>query len=98
MKRLGGVWPAVVSFENLLVAYRKARLGKAGSPDVALFGLNLERELFALQRQLRDGSYRPGEYRLFTLYERKPRQIAAAPFRDRVVHHALLNIVEPALD
>ena len=98
MKRLGGVWSTVVSFENLLLAYRKARRGKGGSPDVALFTLNLERELFALQGQLRDGSYRPGGYRLFTLYERKPRQIAAAPFRDRVVHHALMNIIEPALD
>ncbi len=44
------------------------------------------------------GEYRPGAYRLFTLYERKPRVIAAAPFRDRVVHHAVMNLIEPPLD
>ena len=98
MKRLGGVWSAITAFDNLLLAYRKARRGKASRPAVAYFGLDLERELLTLQRQLRSHSYRPGEYRLFTIYERKPRRIAAAPFRDRVVHHALMNIIEPPLD
>lgn len=98
MKRLGGVWESVVGFDNLYLAYRKARRGKGASPDVARFGLNLERELLALQRDLVSGAYRPGPYRLFTIYERKPRQIAAAPFRDRVVHHAVMNLVEPPLD
>ena len=62
------------------------------------FELNLERELLALQRELADGCHQPGAYRLFTLYERKPRLIAAAPFRDRVVHHAVMNVIEPPLD
>ena len=43
-------------------------------------------------------TYRPGAYRLFTIYERKPRLIAAAPFPDRVVHHAVMNVIEPPLD
>ncbi|MEN8260451.1 MAG: RNA-directed DNA polymerase [Pseudomonadota bacterium] len=98
MKRLGQVWAEVVSFENLLLAYRKARMGKGRSPAVAHFALNLERELLTLQAQLHDGSYQPGAYRLFTVYERKPRLIAAAPFRDRVVHHAVMNSIEPPLD
>lgn len=97
-KRLGYLWQEVVSFENLLLAYRKARCGKQQKPEVATFSLNLENQLLTLQQQLLNGSYLPGEYRLFTIYERKPRLIAAAPFRDRVVHHALLNIVEPLLD
>ena len=45
MKRLGGIWDQIVSFDNLLLAYRKARRGKGRSPDVARFGLNLEKEL-----------------------------------------------------
>lgn len=98
MKRLDGIWSWLVSFENLLRAYRKARLGKRGSLAVAEFGLGLERELLDLQRELQDGSYRPGDYRLFTIYERKPRVISAAPFRDRVVHHAVMNLLEPRLD
>jgi len=98
MKRLGGIWPRLVSFENLLDAFRKARRGKRRSPAVAQFSLNLERELIGLQRELDAGDYGPGRYRLFTIYERKPRLIAAAPFRDRVVHHAIMNVVEPSLD
>lgn len=69
-----------------------------GSVAVAEFGLNLERELLRLRRELQDGTYRPSKYRLFTIYERKPRVIAAAPFRDRVVHHAVMNVIERPLD
>lgn len=98
MKRIDGIWAQLTSFDNLLRAYRQARLGKRARPAVADFGLHLEQELFALQRALRDGSYRPGRYRLFTIYERKPRVIAAAPFRDRVVHHAVMQVIEPPLD
>ncbi|GAB6141931.1 RNA-directed DNA polymerase [Methylosoma difficile] len=97
-KRLSNLWPQVVSFENLYQAYRLARRGKQQKNAVAQFSLNLETELLALQQQLMDGNYQPGVYRLFTLYERKPRAIAAAPFRDRVVHHALLKVVEPLID
>ena len=98
MTRIDGIWDAVISFENLLRAYRKARRGKRRRPGVAEFGLNLERELLALQRSLHERTYQPGEYRLFTIYERKPRMIAAAPFRDRVVHHAVMQVIEPPLD
>ncbi|MBT7307329.1 MAG: RNA-dependent DNA polymerase [Gammaproteobacteria bacterium] len=98
MRRIGNLWPRLLTFENLLLAYRKARCGKKQRKSVAYFTLNLERELLQLQRELGEGSYQPGEYRLFTIYERKPRNIAAAPFRDRVVHHALMNVIEPPLD
>ena len=98
MKRLGGIWRQLVGFQNLVLAYRKARRGKRSRPGVAEFGLDLERQLIALQRELENGEYRPGAYRLFTIYDRKPRIIAAAPFRDRVVHHAVMNLIEPPLD
>ncbi len=98
MKRVGGLWPQIVEYANLLSAYRKARRGKATRPAVARFVLDLETNLFNLQQALVEHRYRPGGYRLFKIYDRKPRQIAAAPFRDRVVHHALMNVVEPLLD
>jgi RNA-directed DNA polymerase len=98
MKRLSKLWPQVLDFANLYLAYRKARRGKQNRDAVAAFSLNLENELLRLHTQLQDHSYCPGAYRLFTVYERKPRQIAAAPFCDRVVHHALMNVVEPLLD
>lgn len=98
MRQLDGIWSAVTSFENLLRAYWTARRGKRSRRGVAEFGLNLERELLGLQCSLREGTYQPDEYRLFTIYERKPRLIAAAPFRDRVVHHAVMQMIEPVLD
>ncbi len=98
MKRLGGLWPEIATFETLWHAYRRARRGKRDRPGVAEFGLDLERNLFQLRDELVQGTYRPGPYRLFTIYERKPRLIAAAPFRDRVVQHAVMAIMEPPLD
>ena len=98
MKRVGNLWPRVIGFENLLLACHKARLGKRRRTEVSRFELNLEAELFGLKEELETFSYRPGGYRLFKIYERKPRMIAAAPFRDRVVHHALMNVLEPAID
>jgi RNA-directed DNA polymerase len=98
VKRVGNLWPRVVAFDNLLLAFRRARSGKRRRPPVAGFELVLERELLSLQRELMSGAYVPGDYRLFTIYERKPRLIAAAPFRDRIVHHALLNVIEPPID
>lgn len=98
MKRIGGLWETLISFDNLYLAYRRARRGKCARPDVARFMLNAEGELLQLQRELCDGTYRPGAYRQFTIYERKPRVISAAPFRDRIVHHAIMNLVEAPLD
>ncbi|MCG7928358.1 MAG: reverse transcriptase/maturase family protein [Candidatus Thiodiazotropha taylori] len=98
MKRLSGIWSQIIDFENLFCAWRKAQRGKKHSPEVSRFALNMEAELIDLQRDLKNGHYTPGEYRLFTIYERKARQIAAAPLRDRIVHHAIMNLLEPPLD
>lgn len=51
-----------------------------------------------LQNELLEKSYTPGRYRTFVVYERKPRLISAAPYRDRVVHHALCNVIEPIFE
>lgn len=69
--------------------------GKRSRPDVAAFVLRLEPELLRLRRELLAGDYRPGPYRTFWVLDPKPRQISAAPFRDRVVHHALTAALEP---
>ena len=65
---------------------------------MAAFFLDLEGELLKLQAELRDGRYQPGPYRQFWIRDRKPRLISAAPFRDRVVHHAVMAPLEPWLD
>ena len=98
MKRYGQLWDGVISFKNLLLAAEKARRGKRFKPGVARFFFHLETELVRLQEELTFMTYRPGPYRTFTIYEGKPRQISAAPFRDRVVHHALTGILEPIFE
>lgn len=98
MKRHFHLFHCIASFENLLAASRKARLAKRFKDDVARFEFDLERRLLRLRDELLDGSYRPGAYRSFWIDEPKPRLINAAPYRDRVVHHALCGVIEPIFD
>jgi len=85
-------------WENLLWAYYRASKGKRGHPNVAAFEYALEDNLLALQAELHSRAYRPGAYVSFVIHEPKRRLISAAPFRDRVVHHALCNLIEPLFE
>lgn len=98
MKRKGNFYPQIYAFENLWLAAKKAQKGKRTRTDVARFNLRLESELLQLRDQLQFQTYRPGGYRQFFVYEPKKRLISAAPYRDRVVHHALHNIIEPIFE
>lgn len=98
MKRHRNLYPQITSFENLLAAAKQAQRGKRYRDPVLEFNANLEAELFQLQRELRHQTYEPGAYTLFEIYEPKRRVISAAPYRDRVVHHALCNVIVPLFD
>ncbi len=98
MKRTGNLWTQLTSWENLMEAARAAARAKRSRPDVARFLHHLETNLCAIQRELEEGVYRPGAYRTFWIHDPKPRQISAAPFRDRVVHHALTRVLEPVFE
>lgn len=98
MKRYGNLYSQVTAFENLYTAYRKAAKGKRGQANVAAFEFNLEHNLFTLQEELAAKTYQPGAYRSFYIHDPKYRLISAAPFRDRVVHHALVNVIEPLFE
>jgi RNA-directed DNA polymerase len=98
MKRYGNLWSQIIAFENLLKAARQAQKGKRFRQNVLEFNFQLEQELFKLQTELQTKTYRPGQYRTFEIYDPKPRIISAAPYRDRVVHHALCNIIAPLLE
>jgi retron-type reverse transcriptase len=98
MKRYGGLYERITSFENLYLAARSARLGKRHKQSCAAFEMNIEEGLTALREELLQKTYCPGAYREFTIYERKPRRISAAPYRDRVVHHALCRVIEPIFE
>ncbi len=95
MKTYRSLYPKIWDFENLYLAYRKARKGKRGKPPAAAFEQVQEEELLALQDELRTKTYLPGPYHSFYIHEPKRRLISAAPFRDRVVHHALCRVIEP---
>lgn len=98
MKRYGNLYPQIVEFENVLLAAKKAQRGKRFRENVLNFNYNLEAELVQLQRELESKTYQPGTYRTFEIKEPKPRQISAAPYRDRVVHHALCNVIVPIFE
>ena len=95
MKSYRNLYPQISSFENLYLAFRKARKGKRDRAEVAAFELDLEANLFQLQEELVTRTYTPSPYRNFYLRERKLRLISAAPFTDRVVHHALCRVLDP---
>lgn len=92
------LYEKVYSWDNLLIAHRKASKGKRGKAPAAQFEYRLEDNLIALHEELRNKTYRPSPYSSFYIHEPKRRLISAAPFRDRVVHHALCNIIEPIFE
>jgi retron-type reverse transcriptase len=92
------MYQKLCSWDNLFLAWRKAAKGKRGKAPAARFEFRLEDNLIALQEELRTQTYRPGAYHSFYIHEPKRRLISAAPFRDRVVHHALCNVIEPVFE
>ena len=92
------MWSNVVNFENLRAAALEASKTKRQSDPVQNFLFNLEPNIFRLQEELVTGRYQPGAYSYFKIYEPKERKICAAPFIDRVVHHAVCRVMNPMLE
>ena len=92
------MYDLLCSWDNLLLAYWRAAKGKRGHANVARVEHRLEDNLLRLQHEMRQRSYQPGAYTSFYIHEPKRRLISAAPFRDRVVHHALCNLIEPIFE
>lgn len=88
----------LASERNLLLAADKARKRKSRRPDVEAWWLRREQEINRLREELLAQTWRPAGYRFFTIHEPKRRLIAAAPFADRVVHHALCSVMQPLLE
>ena len=98
MKRTGHLFSQVTGFSNLLAAAKRARQGCGWGPESARFFFHLEPELLRLRRELQSGVHHPGPYRFFEVRDPKQRTIAVAPFRDRVVHHAVVAVLEPIFE
>ncbi len=97
-RRADGLFEQIATFDALCAAACQAVAGKRQAPGPAGFLANLETEVLELERELRAGTWHPGGYVSFEVREPKRRQISAAPFRDRVVHHALIAVIAPLFE
>ncbi len=97
-KTYQNLFESIVSFTNLWQAAQKAQKGKRYKKNVLAFNQAIEKNLFELQEALLTKTYRQGEYKHFEIFEPKKRLISAAPYRDRVVHHALCAVIEPLFE
>lgn len=95
---MGFMFAAITDWGNLWLAYQRAARRKRRTGSAAAFEHQVADRLIALQGELQSKAYRPGAYRHFFVHEPKRRKISAAPFRDRVVHHALCNVIEPVFE
>ena len=98
MKRTGNLYLKIAEPDNLRQAFLKAVRGKHNRPEVLKFRERFDKNLVMLHRQLVGKSIDVGNYSFFTIHDPKERRICAASFRERVLHHAIMNICEPALD
>ena len=93
VKKYRNLIEKITSIENLRDAYIKTSKGKKQTFGYLEFKEYAESNLLLLQEELKDGAYKIGEYRQFTIYEPKPRLISALEFKDRLVQHALCNVI-----
>ncbi len=98
MKRSGNLYAQITDFTNLLTAAHQAEKGKRFRESVLAFNYKFEIELINIKAELESKTYQPGRYKTFEIFEPKRRLISAAPYRDRVVHHAVCNIILPIFE
>jgi len=92
------VFKQIISFENLLKAYSRVRRNKRFRRKLQKIELDFEDRLVNVRKQLKNGSYKPKQYHQFLVYEPKLRQVSAPALIDRIVHHAIINKIEPIFD
>lgn len=94
MRRAGNLIERAATIDNLQHAYCRARRGKLERADVRVFATNLSGNLAALREDLLSGKVSVGDYHYFTVYDKKVRTVCAAPFRERVLHHAIMGVCD----
>ncbi|MFH0926947.1 MAG: hypothetical protein V1822_00005, partial [Candidatus Micrarchaeota archaeon] len=98
MKTYGHLFDRISGYDNLLLAFQNAKRGKTKKPYVIEFERNLQNELFRLQWELLSRTYHPRPLTVFTVRDPKTRTISASHFRDRIIHHALINVIGPIFE
>ena len=94
MKRYGNLYGKLCSYEHLERAFKSASKRKSTKVYVIEFEKNLKENLQSLRMELLLHSYRPQPLKTFIIRDPKTRKISKSDFRDRVIHHALCNIIE----
>lgn len=95
MRKIDNIYEKVIQFENLLKSAKKAYKGTRKNKENTEYMLNLENKLVELKQRLTLHIYTPKPHKIFHIYEPKEREISVASFEDRIVHHAVVNILEP---
>ncbi|MBI2452553.1 hypothetical protein HYV50_05790 [Candidatus Pacearchaeota archaeon] len=98
MKTYNNLYKKLCSLENLNIAWQKARKGKTKKFYVIEFEKNLEENLKKLQFELENKIYFPQPLKKFIIRDPKTRKIYSSVFRDRIIHHAIVNILEPIFE
>jgi len=98
VKTYKNLYSQLCSFKNLCLAFEKCRKRKRCKPGVPEFEFNLEKEIFEIQEELELFSFKPQPPKVFLVCDPKRRVIHAASFKERVIHHALCNIINPIFD
>lgn len=75
-----------LTFEKLVEAHNRAKIGKTNKKELIKFGMDLETNIMTLYKKLKNNSYKMGQYRKFIIYEPKERLIKTLPYIDRIVH------------
>lgn len=98
MKTYKKLYDQLCSYQNLELAYEKAKHHKTSTKAAIEFEKNWQPNLYALTKELKDKTYTPKPLQKFILRDPKTRTICVSDFRDRIVHHALINILQPIFE
>lgn len=98
MKTVKNIMTKICTFKNAMAAYMKARKCKRYRPDVRNFEKDREANLIRAVEDLENGTYTPGLYQVFKVFEPKERVIMALPFYDRVIQHMIVKFIEPIFE
>ncbi len=98
METYNNIYPKIHNLSNLVLAFKKARQGKTKKNYVIEFEKDIETNLINLQQELINQIYKPKPLKTFILRDPKTRKISKSSFRDRIVHHTLVGVIEPIFD
>lgn len=98
MKRIGNLMEKIADYDNVQSAFLKSCRGKQFKSEIIRFRNNYAHNIKMICRQLASGNIEIGKYNYFTINDPKERLICAASFRERVIHHAIMNVCHDIFD